>query len=250
MTEHTLQAEVYDLIAGEPSGERNRAARLTERIEDDLMQRGWSAGHVIGSEKELLARYRVGRNVLRQALSILEMRGIGKVRRGPAGGLLVSKGDWRGLVTFLANYLRWIGTNADDVARTQRFITETDRRASASPAGGRLLWTALGPYSLVMETLAACRHDVDIKLPFATTGAHVNRLAARVAEMLQAPVSPSRSGCRCLPCVSWLYLPYPGCCIVLLGRRLQQPDQVPQQLPCDMHLGQDVDLDPDFPQPI
>ncbi len=199
VTEHTLQAELYDLIAGEPFGERNRAARLTERIEDDLMQRGWSAGHVIGSEKELLARYRVGRNVLRQALSILEMRGIGKVRRGPAGGLLVSKGDWQGLVTFLANYLRWIGTTADDVARTQRLIAETDRRASASLVGGRLPWTALGPYSLVMETLAACRNDAEIKLPLATAGAHLNRLAARVVTQLAREITHER-------CVDGAYL--------------------------------------------
>ena len=154
---------------------------------------------MIGSEKELLARYSVGRNVLRQALSILEMRGIGKVRRGPAGGLLVSEGDWQGLVTFLANYLRWIGTNADDVARTQRLIAETDRRASASLVGGRLPWTALGPYSLVMETLAACRNDAEIKLPFATTGAHLNRLAARVVAQLAREITHER-------CVEGAYL--------------------------------------------
>lgn len=192
MAEQTLQGEVYDLIAGEPFGCRNRAARLAEMIEDDLMQSGWAAGSIVGPEKELLARYRIGRTALRQALGILETRGIGRVRRGPAGGLLVSNGDWRGLVTFLANYLRWIGTSADDIARARRLIEDAGRCASTSHENDRTSGVAHSPYKLVMETLDACGSDSEFELPLAAIGSRLNRLAARVVVQLARQITHER----------------------------------------------------------
>lgn len=190
VTGRTLQGEVYDLIAGEPFADRSRAARLAEVIENDLMLSGWGAGCVVGPEKALLARYRVGRTVLRQALGILETRGVGTVRRGPTGGLLVSQGDWRGLVSFLANYLRWIGTSAGDIARAQRLIADTEGCALA--AGGENPEMVRSPYALVVETLAACRDGSDAQLPLATMSARLNRLAARLVAQLAKEITYER----------------------------------------------------------
>ena len=68
---------------------RLTAARLAREIEDDIVARGWPLGEVIGSEEQLLARYGVGRNVLREAVRILETHGVARRRQGPGGGLVV-----------------------------------------------------------------------------------------------------------------------------------------------------------------
>jgi len=189
MAEQTLQGKVYDLIAGEPAGCRNRAASLAETIEDDLMRTGWAPGRIVGPERELLTRYRVGRTVLRQALGILETRGVGRVRRGPDGGLLVSNGDWRGLVTFLANYLRWIGTSGDDIEQARRHIANAGGRANQSHDDAGPPRAALGPQMLLMETLDACDSNVEIELPLAAIGSRLNRLAARVVVQLAREIT-------------------------------------------------------------
>lgn len=68
---------------------RLTAARLARAIEDTIVARGWPVGEVIGSEAQLLAEYRVGRNVLREAVRILETHGVARRRQGPGGGLVV-----------------------------------------------------------------------------------------------------------------------------------------------------------------
>ncbi len=68
---------------------RLTAARVARAIEDAIVARGWPVGEVFGSEAELLAEYGVGRNVLREAVRILETHGVARRRQGPGGGLVV-----------------------------------------------------------------------------------------------------------------------------------------------------------------
>ena|SRR5215213_700801 len=68
---------------------RLTAARVARAIEDTIVARGWPVGEVFGSEAELLAEYGVGRNVLREAVRILETHGVARRRQGPGGGLVV-----------------------------------------------------------------------------------------------------------------------------------------------------------------
>jgi DNA-binding FadR family transcriptional regulator len=63
---------------------------IADRITDDFARDGALAGDVVGSEERLLERYGVGRGTLREAIRILEFRGVGCMRRGPNGGLVVT----------------------------------------------------------------------------------------------------------------------------------------------------------------
>ena len=65
------------------------------RLADRIVQSGAfcaaGPGTVVASEPELMARYEAGRPVFRQAVRILEERGVAYMRRGPGGGLVVAE---------------------------------------------------------------------------------------------------------------------------------------------------------------
>jgi DNA-binding FadR family transcriptional regulator len=85
------------------------AEELARRIEDDIAAAKLAAGSPLGSLRDLCARYRSGRSVVREAVGLLEQRGLGRMRPGPFGGLMLavptpgrSGGD-------LADHLRGMG---------------------------------------------------------------------------------------------------------------------------------------------
>jgi DNA-binding FadR family transcriptional regulator len=75
------------------AGNRTLASRLAREIEQEIIRRGWPIGEGLGSESDLMARYGVGRSVLREAVRLLESRWVAKPRPGPGGGLVVTAPD-------------------------------------------------------------------------------------------------------------------------------------------------------------
>ncbi len=91
-------------------------ARLTEelarRIEDDIAMLGPAPGASLGSLRELSERYRAGRSVMREAVGLLERRGLGRLRPGPCGGFILAKPQREAIATSLADYFLSIGVTA------------------------------------------------------------------------------------------------------------------------------------------
>ena len=75
---------------GEP-GSRLAAEKLARRIEDDIVALGLLPGTSLGSMRELTERYGQGRSVVREAVGLLERRGLGRMRPGPCGGFILAK---------------------------------------------------------------------------------------------------------------------------------------------------------------
>jgi len=104
---------VSELIYAASASEGERSSRLAEeaarRIEDDIAWSGFLPGCSLGSLRVLSERYRVGRAVIREALGLLERRGLGKMRPGPCGGFILTKPrcDW--MARELARYFRTSG---------------------------------------------------------------------------------------------------------------------------------------------
>jgi DNA-binding FadR family transcriptional regulator len=67
------------------------AEKVAADIERDIRRQGWPVGEIIGSEKDLLAKYQVSRGVLREAVRLLEHHLVATMRRGPGGGLVVTE---------------------------------------------------------------------------------------------------------------------------------------------------------------
>jgi len=88
---------------------------IAARIHDEIARRGWPVGQVLGSEADLLARNGISRAVLREAVRLLEYHSVARMRRGPGGGLVVTRPDPDASVDTMALYLDYRGVTAEDL---------------------------------------------------------------------------------------------------------------------------------------
>ena len=118
--------------AARPSGDgryvAGRSASLSYDIITDvrqaLVEQGLQPGDILGTEKDLAARYGVSRVVARDALRTLEALGIAEIRMGKGGGARVAHGNVRLLAEALAIQLDLIGVTPGEIVDAQR-ATET-----------------------------------------------------------------------------------------------------------------------------
>src|SRR5438105_3515927 len=82
---------IYVASASEGDSLSRSATELARRIEDDIASLGLTPGGALGSLRELAERYRVGRSVVREAIGLLERRGLGRMRPGPCGGFILAR---------------------------------------------------------------------------------------------------------------------------------------------------------------
>lgn len=101
---------------------------LAAAIRDDIAASGWQVGSVFGTEVGLLERYRVSRSVLREAVRILEYHAVARTRRGPGGGLVVTKPQAQASIDTIALYLQYRKPGREDL-RLVREAIEIDNVA-------------------------------------------------------------------------------------------------------------------------
>jgi DNA-binding FadR family transcriptional regulator len=113
---------------------------LAATIGDEIAASGWRVGSVFGTETALLERYRVSRAVLREAVRLLEYHSVAQMRRGPGGGLVVTKPQAQASIDTIALYLQYRKPGREDL-RCVRDAIEIDnvakvvkRRAEAEVA--------------------------------------------------------------------------------------------------------------------
>ncbi len=91
------------------------AETIAARIYADIVGQGRPIGSVLGSEAELIARYETSRPVLRAAVRLLEHHSVAGSRRGPGGGLVVTRPSPRAAIDTTALYLTFRGTTDADL---------------------------------------------------------------------------------------------------------------------------------------
>tara|TARA_A100001391_G_scaffold1033_3_gene1418 strand:+ start:8308 stop:9705 length:1398 start_codon:yes stop_codon:yes gene_type:complete len=110
-------ARFYAAVSGEHLATQSAPIRTAWLIERLACQRGWPAGELLGSESELREQLGVGREALREAISILSNRGVVEARRGRHGGVQVLSCDLMRTTGAVAAYLRAIEGDGDQVKR-------------------------------------------------------------------------------------------------------------------------------------
>lgn len=105
---------------------------IASRIEQDILDLGWPTGEVLGSEPDLLDRYDVSRGVLREAIRLIEHKQIGRMRRGPSGGLVITAPDAGPVIDAVAVYVRFAQVTLDELfeARQVVEVAATERAAA------------------------------------------------------------------------------------------------------------------------
>lgn len=113
---------LFASIVGESWQQRKSSCRIADHIEEELIRQGWPAGLIYGSERELSERFSVGRAVIREAVRVLEVRGVARMRRGPKGGLLVLPPSRDQSVDLALGYVLLLGPTAAQLAEARALI--------------------------------------------------------------------------------------------------------------------------------
>ncbi len=92
-----------------------RAAKVADRIIEDVMALGWPVGEVLGSETELLERYQVSRAVFREAVRLVEHQQVARTRRGPGGGLVITEPTVGAVIDAVVLYLHRVDARLDEI---------------------------------------------------------------------------------------------------------------------------------------
>jgi DNA-binding FadR family transcriptional regulator len=107
-------------VAGPPRRTARKSAEtLAFRIARDVIGADLADGSLLGSERELLARYGVSRAVFREAVRLLEYHSLVRTRTGPAGGIYVGRPDARAVTSATALFLEYSRIDPVDVYRTR-----------------------------------------------------------------------------------------------------------------------------------
>ncbi len=163
----------------------SRAHEAVLFMEMDLLRQGWPVGQSLGALPALQKRLGLGRPASREAVTILEARGLLDVRRGPGGGLFVAApalDDVAGAV------LMYLALNGGTHACIDEFrllvwrmiVTAAIERRIAPPA-----WdAACSEWGLAVELAERAGN---------TTMAHLARLAETLVRISDSGAVPPRN---------------------------------------------------------
>ena len=117
--------KIYAASTSEDVETARLAERLARQMEDDIVLGNVIRGGMMGSLRELSERYGVGRAAVREAVGLLERRGLGRLRPGPYGGFIVARPDADTVSAELASYFRMAGITLHQLrdARTATDLT-------------------------------------------------------------------------------------------------------------------------------
>lgn len=142
---------------------RYRSVKVSEHLArdilNDIQRRGLEPGHKLLPEAAMLDRYRVGRASLREALRILEIYGVIKIKPGPGGGPVVAQVDSEDFGRTASLYFKLMAGTVGDLlearaalepfmarmaaeritperADAMREVLEAESSAADDPAGG------------------------------------------------------------------------------------------------------------------
>src|SRR5271165_1596112 len=101
-----------------------RAAKVADRIVEDVMGLGWPVGEVLGSETDLLERYHVSRAVFREAVRLVEHQQVARTRRGPGGGLVITEPTVGAVSDAVVLYLHRVDARLDELFEARIILEE------------------------------------------------------------------------------------------------------------------------------
>jgi DNA-binding FadR family transcriptional regulator len=95
----------HALVAGRTSEGAKLAQRGAMLIQQEIIFGNLDSGCLLGTVAQIRARHKLGRWAFREALAILEQRGVARLRPGPGGGVVVAEPDFGNIVELTLLYI-------------------------------------------------------------------------------------------------------------------------------------------------
>ena len=163
-------------LTDQPRRTAKTAETVAARIVHDIVSRHLGPGDMLPSESAMLAHYRVSRASLREALRLLEVQGLLRLKPGPGGGPMVVPVDSRELARTTSLYLHLGGANYSELFEAQLTIAPLAAARAArnpdralvreqmepfleeeQPVSGEQYWTVTNSFHGTVEELGGNR---------------------------------------------------------------------------------------------
>jgi DNA-binding FadR family transcriptional regulator len=113
---------VYFAMTGDHADSVHRCTHVARLIEDQIAATGLRPGDNFGREEELSRRYGVGRSAVREAIRILERRGMGRMRPGRCGGFIVAQPTLDTVSEASAEFFHLAGTTVQQLIEAREAV--------------------------------------------------------------------------------------------------------------------------------
>lgn len=127
-----------------------RTTKMSEVIALDMVRsivaNGLEPGDTLPSEAEMLAKYRVARSTLREAMRLLEVQGLITIRPGPGSGVAVGQVHPGNLGRTLTLYLHLRGSTYDELLSAWTATEPLMARLAAENPDREAVTAAFSPY--------------------------------------------------------------------------------------------------------
>jgi GntR family transcriptional repressor for pyruvate dehydrogenase complex len=105
-----------------PIPRRKLSDQVAAQIKEWLMTARLRPGDRLPQERDLMARFGVGKGTIREALKALEVQGLVRVATGPGGGAVISEVHYKTAAALLGNYFYFQGLDTDAIYEIRRLI--------------------------------------------------------------------------------------------------------------------------------
>lgn len=117
-----LEPDDFDALPGVSGGAGTLSEQIVARVRDALLAGRLHPGDVLGTEKDIAARFDASRIVARDALKRLEAAGVVEIKVGKGGGARIARGNPQLFADALAVQLTLIGVGVGEILDAQRAI--------------------------------------------------------------------------------------------------------------------------------
>ncbi|MGY8955513.1 MAG: FadR/GntR family transcriptional regulator, partial [Alphaproteobacteria bacterium] len=117
-----LDPDDLDSLPGILNGTGTLSEQIVARVRDALFAGKLRPGDVLGTEKDIAARFSASRIVARDALKRLEAAGVVEIKVGKGGGARIAQGNPQLFADALAVQLNLIGVGVGEILDAQRAI--------------------------------------------------------------------------------------------------------------------------------
>jgi GntR family transcriptional regulator, transcriptional repressor for pyruvate dehydrogenase complex len=133
-------------LTDQPRRPAKTAETVAAAIVRDIVSRNLNSGDMLPSEAAMLAHYRVSRASLREALRLLEVQELIRLKPGPGGGPIVSAVDPRNLAKISMLYLNLGGATYQELFEAQQVMGQMDAERAARNPDRQRVRAAMKPF--------------------------------------------------------------------------------------------------------